>query len=73
MGDPDTPFDRERMGLLSKLVEMNLMIEVMGRYDYLWVDEQPPENNLELGIGKYIAWQTPIHREAVRRVLGEVG
>ena len=73
VGDPDTLFDRERMDLLSKLVGMNLMIEVMGRYDYLWVDEPPPENNLELGIGKYIAWQTPIHREAVKRVLGEVG
>jgi len=50
VGDPDTLFDRERMDLLSKLVGVNLMIEVMGRYDYLWVDEPPPEDNLELGI-----------------------
>jgi hypothetical protein len=32
----------------------------------------PPERDPELGIGKYLAWQTPIYREAVRRALREV-
>ena len=72
VGDPDTLFVRERMGLLSKLVEMNMVIEVMGRYEYLWVDQPPPERDPELGVGRYVAWQTPLHREAVRRALGEV-
>jgi energy-coupling factor transporter ATP-binding protein EcfA2 len=71
VGDPDTLFDRERMDLLGKLVGMNLMIEVMGRYEFLWVDEPPPERNPELGIGRYIAWQTPLHREAVKLALSE--
>jgi hypothetical protein len=73
VGDPDTLFVRERMDLLSKLVEMNMVIEVMGRYEYLWVDQPPPERDPELGVGRYVAWQTPLHREAVRRALEEVG
>jgi len=28
---------------------------------------------LELGVGKYAAWQTPLHRGAVRRALAEAG
>jgi len=32
----------------------------------------PPERDLELGIGKHVAWHTPLHREAVRRALQEV-
>jgi hypothetical protein len=71
VGDPDTLFVRERMGLLNKLVEMNVVAEVMGRYEYLWVDEPPPERDPELGVGRNVAWQTPIHREAVRRALRE--
>lgn len=71
VGDPDTLFVRERMGLLNKLVEMNMVAEVMGRYEYLWVDEPPPERDPELGVGRNVAWQTPLHREAVRRALRE--
>jgi hypothetical protein len=71
VGDPDTLFVRERMSLLNKLVEMNAVAEVMGRYEYLWVDEPPPERDPELGVGKNVAWQTPLHREAVRRALRE--
>jgi len=71
VGDPDTLFVRERMGLLNKLVEVNMVAEVMGRYEYLWVDEPPPERNPELGVGRNAAWQTPIHREAVRKALRE--
>ena len=43
----------------------------MGRYEYLWVDEPPPERDPELGVGRNVAWQTPLHREAVRRALRE--
>jgi hypothetical protein len=25
--------------------------------------------DLELGVGRHIAWQTPIHREAVKRAI----
>jgi hypothetical protein len=35
----------------------------------LWVDEPPPERNLDPGIGKHIAQQTTIHREAVKKAL----
>jgi hypothetical protein len=71
VGNPDMLFVRERMGLLNKLMEVNMVAEVMGRYQYLWVDEPPPERDPELGAGRYVAWQTPIHREAVRRALRE--
>jgi len=69
--DPDTSlFTRERMLLMNKLVELNLVIDdVPMREDYLWIDQPPPEKDSELGIGKYVAWQTPLHREAVRRAL----
>jgi hypothetical protein len=71
VGDPDTLFVRERMSLLNKLVEVNIVAEVMGRYEYLWVDEPPPEKDPEQGVGRNVAWQTPLHREAVRRALRE--
>jgi energy-coupling factor transporter ATP-binding protein EcfA2 len=68
--DPDTLYTRERMPILHKLVEMNLAVSSMySRIPYLWIDMPPPEKDLELGIGKYAAWQTPLHREAIRRVL----
>jgi hypothetical protein len=34
---------------------------------WFWIDEPPPEKDLELGIGKDVAWQSPLHREAVKR------
>ena len=68
--DPDALFTRERMRLLDKLVELNLVVnDVPYRKDYLWIDTPPPERDIEIGIGKYVAWQSPLHREAVRRVL----
>ncbi|MEM1599103.1 MAG: AAA family ATPase, partial [Pyrobaculum sp.] len=39
------------------------------RDPWFWVGELPPEKDLELGIGRRVAWQTPLHREAVRRAL----
>ncbi|MEL9989908.1 MAG: ATP-binding protein [Thermoproteus sp.] len=57
-------------GLLDRLVELNLIAEVNPYRDpYFWVDQPPPERDPELGIGKYYAWQTPLHREAVRKAL----
>jgi hypothetical protein len=35
----------------------------------LWIDEPPPEKDPEIGIGRHVAWQTPLHREAVRKAL----
>jgi len=68
--DPDTLMQREGIPLLNKLIELNLVVDdIVFRDEFLWIDEPPPEKDLELGVGKYIAWQTPIHREAVREVL----
>jgi hypothetical protein len=39
------------------------------REPWLWIDQPPPQKDLEIGIGKYVAWQTPLHREAVKRTL----
>ena len=71
--DPDALFTRERMGLLGKLTELNLVInDVPERKEFLWIDQPPTERDPELGIGNYVAWQTPLHREAVRRALQDV-
>jgi hypothetical protein len=68
--DPDTLLARERIQLLNRLVEMNLVVDaVPERVLEHWIDEPPPQKDLELGIGKRIAWQTPLHREAVKRVM----
>jgi hypothetical protein len=34
-----------------------------------WIDEPPPEKDLDLGIGREVAWQTPLHREAVKKAM----
>jgi hypothetical protein len=70
--DPDSLFVRERVPLLNKLVELNLVVDdVPRREQYLWIDEPPPERDLELGVGRHVAWQTPLHREAVRRAAAQ--
>jgi len=62
---PDTPEE-----LVRRLVEKNLILYNMyDRDPYFWIDAPPPEKDPELGIGKNVAWQTPIHREAVKKVL----
>ncbi len=59
--------------LIKELEAKNLIVYNMyDRDPYFWVDAPPPERDPELGIGKNAAWQTPIHREAVRRALREV-
>jgi hypothetical protein len=56
--------------LKHALIEKNLIIyDLFSRKPDLWIDQPPPEKDPELGIGRYVAWQTPLHREAVRRAL----
>jgi len=58
---------------MDKLVEQNLIDDsIEGRESWYWIDEPPPERDLELGVGKHVAWQTPLHREAVKRALKQV-
>ncbi|BDR92711.1 ATP-binding protein [Vulcanisaeta souniana] len=73
VGDPDYLWFNAPGELINELIERNLIIHFLPKRkpDY-WVDTPPPEKDEELGIGKYVAWQTPIHREAVRRALEEV-
>ena len=55
-------------------MERNLILyNIYEREQIFWIDQPPPERDPELGIGRNVAWQTPIHREAVRRALEEVG
>jgi hypothetical protein len=61
----DTPEE-----LVRELIAKNLVVYNMyGRRLERWIDEPPPEKDLELGVGRHVAWQTPLHREAVRRAL----
>jgi len=65
---PDVPEE-----LIRQLVERNLIVyNIYERKQVFWVDQPPLERDPELGIGKDVAWQTPIHKEAVRRALEEV-
>ncbi len=71
--DPDTLFARERIPLMEKLVELNLIVDsVPRRESWLWIDQPPPEKDLEIGVGRRVAWQTPLHREAVKKALKEL-
>jgi hypothetical protein len=57
---------------VNELVSRNLIVySLRSRDPELWVDEPPPERDPDIGVGRYVAWQTPLHREAVRRALGE--
>jgi len=60
---------RETASLAGTLIERNLIARVKRRDPHAWIDEPPPERDPELGIGRYYAWQTPLHREAVKRAL----
>jgi hypothetical protein len=69
--DPETLWTGDAPEELVKELEARNLI-VYNMYDrdpYFWIDQPPPERDPELGIGKHVAWQTPIHREAVRRAL----
>jgi len=70
--DPDALWSAEGEELASELEARNLIVYNMyDRSEKLWIDQPPPEKDPELGIGKRVAWQTPLHREAVRRALEE--
>jgi len=68
--DPDILLKRyrETKPLVEQLIEKNLAMRIRAR-NHGWIDIPPPENDLEIGTGKYYAWQTPIHREAVKKAL----
>jgi len=56
--------------LVRELIAKNLIVYNMyDREPWFWIDEPPLEKDLDLGIGKHIAWQTPLHREAVKRAI----
>jgi energy-coupling factor transporter ATP-binding protein EcfA2 len=57
---------------VRELITRNLIVYNMyDRDPWFWIDEPPQERDLDLGIGKHIAWQTPLHREAVKRVIAQ--
>ncbi len=71
--DPDALLSPEGAPLLERLVDINMLIDsITYRDPPLWIDQPPPERDLELGIGKHVAWHTPLHREAARRALQEM-
>jgi hypothetical protein len=56
--------------LVRELIAKNLIVYNMyDRDPWFWIDEPPLERDLDLGIGKHVAWQTPLHREAVKRII----
>ncbi|WP_054853125.1 ATP-binding protein [Vulcanisaeta distributa] len=74
INDPDYLWFNAPEELVNELIERNLILYFLPKRDpEQWVDQPPPEKDLELGIGKYVAWQTPLHREAVKRALESVG
>jgi predicted AAA+ superfamily ATPase len=68
--DPDSLLTRDRIPLLNKLVELNLIIDAVPERDQrIWIDVPPLERDLELGIGKHVAWQIPLYKESIKKVL----
>jgi len=69
--DPDTLWRADTPEeLVKELIKKNLIFyQIRDRDERLWIDEPPPKKDLELGIGRYVAWQTPLHREAVKKAL----
>jgi len=64
---PDAPEE-----LIDELEERNLITYHMYRREgWAWMDQPPPEEDPEIGVGRRVAWRTPLHREAVRRALAE--
>jgi energy-coupling factor transporter ATP-binding protein EcfA2 len=69
--DPDALMEKDfSKQFRNELIEKNLVVyDLYSRDPELWVDEPPPEKDPELGIGRYVAWQTPLYREAVKKAL----
>lgn len=66
--DPDNVFrDEVSIDIRDYLVGMNLLINKS--LPTLTREEIPQD--LEIAVGKYYAWQTPIYREAVKKILME--
>jgi hypothetical protein len=56
----------------EEMIARNLIVYNMyDRDPWFWIDQPPPERGMELGIGKNAAWQTPLHREAVKRIISQ--
>jgi hypothetical protein len=54
----------------DELIARNLIVyDMYDRDPVFWIDEPPPEKDLDLGIGREVAWQTPLHREAVKKAM----
>jgi hypothetical protein len=50
---------------MRELTELNLIADTIPSRDpELWLDNPPPERDSELGIGRHVAWQTPLHIES---------
>jgi len=59
--------------LIDRLVELNLIVDdVSIRSGHTWIDE-PPTTDKSIGVGDEVAWQSPLHREAVRTALRYLG
>jgi len=69
--DPDSLLEKDfPEELKEELIARNLIVyDMYDRDPVFWVDEPPPERDLELGIGREVAWQTPLHREAVKKAM----
>jgi hypothetical protein len=72
--DPDNLWGEEvPEELVNELTARNLIVyDMYDRDPWFWIDEPPPERDLEIGVGRYVAWQTPLHREAVKKALEEI-
>jgi Archaeal ATPase. len=54
--DPDPLLSPEGVPLLERLIDINVLIDsITYRDPPLWIDQPPPERDLELGIGKHAA------------------
>jgi dephospho-CoA kinase len=69
--DPDNLWSPEvPEEIINELIARNLIVYFLRDRDpELWIDEPPPERDLEVGVGRYVAWQSSIHREAVKKAL----
>jgi len=74
IADPDYLWSGpdEVESLVNELIERNLIIfHIPPRMQELWIDAPPLEKDIEIGVGRHVAWQSPLHREAVRKALEE--
>jgi len=72
--DPDNIWRSETSReFIDELIRKNLIVyNLYERRPGLWIDQPPPEKDLDIGVGRYVAWQTPLYREAVRKALKKI-